>query len=748
MRAKFIVLFLMFSRALLAAGECTLIESNVSKDSCNPNHQCGTISLPFCSIEQGIRVGGKVRVASSKTPYEETLTLRDGVEIEGGYPPSFAGPEASHETIVKGSLIFPKDVHSTIRHLSVEQVAFPCKEGTPPPAIVDALTVAGSAVVRLEGVRVNVREIDQGSPVGKDVSAVSVREGSGGMLKILGGEFRSLPALGISSAFSVYSPKFSLVISEATLVSGTAKRSVAVGFWGEGLLDVKRASLRTSFGFASAGIRAVGKSPDALTVSVAESIIEGNPRETYVPPDFSDLTPSHYGIAVRNASLEVRGSDIVASFAGDSKSSRGIESISNVPSHLTVEENQRIAGGVAGGKWEHGRSDASGVVALGSIDAKIHKNKRIEGCLDERCPVFANGVLLHDQIIMDDYAASTWEDFPNTLKIPSSGSSHWEVIKNERISGGGGSSVNPHVGVNAASGFSSTLILRENPWIVGNPEAKSGAELNAIGLWTRAVNITATGNRFAAGPTEGSRPYGAPESAGVNLQGRESPVVDAVLRKNSIEGSAFLMKMRARVEFNFIHHGSVGLSFHSDAGSVYANNIIVAQNGAIAGCSSYNQYYEGCGPQSDYTFAHNLCFATDSNRGWALLSAARSSKSRIVNNILDAKMPVLIETQFSQAPAAMDHNIVFSRDPSRCAFWKFGSFSCDDKAARVLSAEANISIDPIYIGPLSTPWRPGNFAPTPACALKGTGILMNDLKTDFEGRLRRESPNAGPFECF
>lgn len=731
----------------------------VSKDSCRGKEPTGTKEDPYCTIGRGIENGDDVRVALAKTPYVEHLAISKGT-VEGGYDSKFIRP-GSERTAVLGSVEFPHRAKGILRRFSVDQ-GIPEKPFKELLVATSAIRVEGSAEASLENVTVN-QNSKSGLVMAKNTSGVVVIGGDRGKLRLTDCVIHGLNGEAKSVGVSVGATNYSLIVENTTITAGSAKLSLAAGYWGNGTADWKKVTMRPGEAPATAGLRAVGSGAIRLALKVTESDIEGSHKVSARDRSYS-YPGSHYGIAVRDADLEVRKSKIVGTLLRETAETRAIEMRSSVPGKLVVEGNPSIIGGPT--ESTGGSLDAAAIYANGDSAVTVRENELVIGCTHD-CHGQSTGVLLHTLLTTSDRPGILrWGDFEDPKKAVLA-SPKWDVSKNETIAGAQGQSYSTRVGIYAISNKgAAVLTVRDNKYIVGNFPLSTGggkpgtiAKLpekvgvnSTVGMITRSTDATITGNRIASGAVKELAGTTMEEPGGLRVYGDAEGKQSVRVEGNRIEGDpskgigAEFIGTRATVQRNFIVDSSVGLTFHSDVGSRYVNNITIAEYGCNVGCSSYTTPEKPCRRVGDFTFAFNLCYAK-AKKGWALLLGGRTEKARVANNILDGDWPVLRYHLHEFAENAdFDHNVLVARFEEKCAVWEFGSWKCLFKKSSDYGT-ANVGIDPGYLGPLKAPWRAASFAPDAKCALKGTGDPIADVKLDYDNRARGREPIAGPFEC-
>lgn len=177
--------------SLETVGSCGQVGHYVSGATCAAAHQCGTVALPFCTIGQGVRAtaDGEVDVAAGN--YPESVELRDGVSVLGGFDPTFASPRNPDPTstnanrttlsMVSGpALAWPLTVTASIDGVQVLIRKAPDDVATP-PSTRSAIVVAGSAHATLRNLTIAVD--DDVRAVGEE-RALWVSDGSGGSVDL------------------------------------------------------------------------------------------------------------------------------------------------------------------------------------------------------------------------------------------------------------------------------------------------------------------------------------------------------------------------------------------------------------------------------------------------------------------------------------------------------------------------------------------------------------------------------------
>lgn len=742
-------------------GECAVVETKVSKDTCTSNHQCGTSALPFCTIGQGIRTGGDVKVAASAAGYAEDLVLADGVVVEGGYEPTFAAaPAADAFTTVNGHAVIPAGVTTTLRRLAIER-SLPATALSVLPDRQHAIVIDGSAKATLERVRVSVRPDPSAPsvfPLAETTAAIAVLAGGGGSLTLEDCDVHAAPGKDTSSALVARVSSTEMKIQRSTLHAGAALRSVAINVASAGTLEVGESTIATAEGeILTAGIRALGPADGDLTVRVSGSTITGAPVGGY-PGNASIFSKRwHFGISARNASLELRSSDVVANPAADvfSTAATAVEVAGFKPVRLVAENNTRILGGHSE-SWNGVPPKSIGLAAIGDVTTTIRENQDVRGSSPSSQGGEAYGLFLHAFASgYDNVGESLWRDFQTTLEDTVSAAPTWTVEDNQLIAGGGGASARQHIGIWALSAQRRTpqdpdpapasLVVRSSI-VVGNPEAGAVDLAPLLGIRTDGVNATIEKNRIAIGPGANRSPsYDEVPSSGLRIKGPAGEsLTTATVLDNEIDGSgvsgygARLVGVKARFERNFVHDAGTGLGFQADKGSLYVNNVVEGMFSACSVGCSINDWTDRCGlASSDFTMANNLCYGSTM---WALVMNERAATSRITGNIIDGPKPVV-----GSYANGYDHNAIVVRG-SGCAYTQWGSWSCIEASPAGIGTE-NWALSPGYVGPVSAPWKAASFAPDAACAVRNRGETIAGVEHDFTGKPRQGKPDVGPFEC-
>ncbi|WP_434418030.1 hypothetical protein [Nannocystis pusilla] len=156
---------------------------HVSKDTCVPAKQCGTVSRPWCSIGAALAASATspIKVAAAGTAYFERVTMKDGYAVLGGYEPTFAGPRDANPA-TNGTVIRYTDrvvEWLPARTATLDGFTVRSEPINPSPNTFAVVSIAGSAAATLNGVR--VEPTVPMTSYGTNTYGILVSGGSGGL---------------------------------------------------------------------------------------------------------------------------------------------------------------------------------------------------------------------------------------------------------------------------------------------------------------------------------------------------------------------------------------------------------------------------------------------------------------------------------------------------------------------------------------------------------------------------------------
>lgn len=530
-------------------GECTAVGHHVSVTTCQADHQCGTVALPFCTIGQGVRAttDGEVRVARGTYAATE---LRDGVTVLGGWAPTFAGardpnPE-TNETVIEttsGALSWPDGATATVDGVRISVVK-PARGGVQPPSDARIVSISGSAHATLRGVRIDVA----GAMRLSSWTALGVRAGHGGSVTLDG-----VVLVAPRASYSTYGIRVdhdtttSITATDTTIACGDADReSGGIDHAGAGSIVMKNGSVHAGRASTAFGIRAAATSgAEARVLDLEDVVVEGN-RAT-----------SAFGIAMTKGTLlrvsggavRARGPD--ADYRDGSTVLAGI--VADSVAHVLLEGGAEIAGG-DGHKARHASwepHEAYGVkltnaASLAGAHATI-RNVSIEGSSHGlvRRGVFSAGVplVLSTSKIIGSRTPVEYGYFGpvRTVGVEITGTfpsgARIDLVKNAEIVGGDVSrSCEDWRCASAGIAVDADVdtLIEENALIRGSYD-KTGFAAKAIQIVSGATHTIRKNARIVAGTVFG-QDGGA--SSGIDVVGRDTQRATVIVEDNVLVGGA------------------------------------------------------------------------------------------------------------------------------------------------------------------------------------------------------------------
>ncbi|MDC0672251.1 DUF4215 domain-containing protein [Nannocystis sp. ncelm1] len=569
---------------------------HVSKDTCVPASQCGTVSRPWCSIGAALAnsATSPIKVAVAGTSYHERVTMKDGYDVLGGYESTFAAPRDPDPTTNGTSIRYPGSVVEWLGDTTATLDGFTvlAEKLDPSPTVFAAVAISASATAALHGVR--VEPAAPATSHGTNAYGILIPFGTGGST-VLGplssivaprGSTRSvglgvaleaeLTALTVRGAIQAGQGNHSLgiehlglgdlTIDGATIAAAagqTTATGVVVGRTGYGTTTITDSAIRGGTAFTAAGVdhRAAAKlvvtggdfvgggyaqaqtvAYGLLTEAVDEVIVDGLHA---VGTDLGGTTPikSAAAIELRNTAVAaLKGATITGvNLDGGAPAAEmaGVRSV-GVPLHVT---GSTIVG-TSGSLWGHGRGVAvTGVFPPGAA-VSIDDNPDIGG-----------------GVITSANAGFTWGISVDTPQPVS-------ITHNTRIVGAtaphGQAAVGVHL-INAGSGH----VIADNQLVAGGPATASFSS-ESIGVAVTRSGALVEHNQLVAGNTDvANRPndaYGIRVLAG-----------DLTARSNDriIGGFAYINQSLAHAYGVYV----LGLSEHT-------NEIVLEDNEIVAGTGS------------------------------------------------------------------------------------------------------------------------------------------------------------------
>jgi cysteine-rich repeat protein len=141
---------------------CTIPEPcngpHVSRDTCVPGDQCGTVARPWCSISAALAgsVTSPIKVAGSGSSYGDHVVMKNGFDVLGGYEPTFTAPRNPDPATNATSVRFFGPVVEWNGGVTATLDGFKLLADIiePLPSTHASVTISGSAGATLLGVRI------------------------------------------------------------------------------------------------------------------------------------------------------------------------------------------------------------------------------------------------------------------------------------------------------------------------------------------------------------------------------------------------------------------------------------------------------------------------------------------------------------------------------------------------------------------------------------------------------------------
>ncbi|KIG11664.1 hypothetical protein DB30_02883 [Enhygromyxa salina] len=271
----------------------------VSKDTCIPNDQCGTVSRPWCTISTALinSISSPIRVAGAGNAYFEQVSMRSGYDVFGGHEPTFVAPRnpdpETNNTVIYHYLQpvewFGAVTDATLDGFRVQLDGLINNENQ--PQYDEAIYISGSANATVRNVI--VEPLEPGVYATR-AYAVYIGPGNGGTILIDGlTELRPPRASSVSAGLGIAAgvTPASLSVDGASIHGGTASNSYGIEHLGRNSMTltnvVIEAGTVTGQG-ASAGVLA-GTLGYGQT-SISQSTIHGGVSRHAVGVDHGEAS--------------------------------------------------------------------------------------------------------------------------------------------------------------------------------------------------------------------------------------------------------------------------------------------------------------------------------------------------------------------------------------------------------------------------------------------------------------------------
>lgn len=257
---------------------------HVSNTTCDVAMQCGTIAYPWCTIQNGIdgSATSPVMVAGvAGNPYVESPVMADGMDVLGGYEPTFTSLRNTDPTtndtridLIGPAVSWTAGVAATLDGFTVRIVD--SSSGVSPDRV--HVQADGTATVTLLNDRLDhtLSTVVMGSSFGVQMGA-----GSGGALSIADTSL-TIPDANSAATGVAATPSFDgpVTLTDTSIEVGAAVTTHAVRHLGPGVLTVTGGSLHGGDGDNnSRGIQASDVSAEVHVTDVA--IVGGTAMQSY-----------------------------------------------------------------------------------------------------------------------------------------------------------------------------------------------------------------------------------------------------------------------------------------------------------------------------------------------------------------------------------------------------------------------------------------------------------------------------------
>lgn len=253
----------------------------VSKSTCDPTAQCGSITKPWCTIGSGVLYTGTgdVFVASAPTAYTGPINVFAGRRVYGGYDPSFTSAR-NPDPLSNGTRIESSTRAFWVTGTDVRIDGFLLSPTMPSTTASrrDVIEIFGNLDVVLANLHI---QASTGTPRYSTESGVGILEGVGGTVSIENSTLRGPTATSDTAALRTSSTSTTLVtVTDSTLLGAnqfTSGVSAGVDLRGNGAFVVERSVLRAGSAASAYGLRARPvAAPETRTIDIDETTIEGN----------------------------------------------------------------------------------------------------------------------------------------------------------------------------------------------------------------------------------------------------------------------------------------------------------------------------------------------------------------------------------------------------------------------------------------------------------------------------------------